>query len=499
MRYTKCWLPVVAVVILSGCAEVPADRGMGDVQALLRERGAPQSASASDDVIAMLLAAPLTPQRAMSIALMRNPELRIEYARLGLAQADVFEAGRLSNPQVRLSALDSNAAGESMRLGFGLVQNFTDLLLLRARSSLARGELEQEQARVAERIRSLAVAVNAAAVQAISATQVSALRDIIARSARASADLAQRFFDAGNINELELNRERAAATEAALAADGAQANAETSRWALNRLMGLRAEERRWTLDSALPVPVSAEDPLAALQSLALAQRLDLDARQREVTNAAAAADLVQRWRWLPFLAVGVEGEREADGTHFFGPTLSLALPIFNQGQGRMLRAQGLVELAQAELAQLELDIQAQVADAYQRMLAARGRTSRHVTDLIPQRKAIVASTQELQNFMLVGQFELILARQQEYDAYQSYLEAVRDYWLARVDLEHAVGTALPSDARIESATVEPIRLSDPGPGVGHQEHGMHELRNGDPESTPDAAAGDDGAHSSHQH
>jgi len=476
MSYAKCRLSLVTAVILSGCATVPADRGMGDVQALLRERGAPAMAADNEASVATLLAVPLTPERAVSVALVRNPELRIEYARLGLAQADVLEAGRLSNPELSLSALDSNAAGESMRLGFGLVQNFTDLLLLRARSNLARNEMEQEKSRVAERIRSLAVAVNSGAVEAISAAQVAAMRDIIAGAARTSAALAQRFFDAGNINELQLAREQAAATAATLAAESARAHAESRRWALNRLMGLRMDERQWTLATELPLPVSAEVPLPDLQALAMAQRLDLDARRREVENVTGAADLAQRWRWLPFLVVGVEGEREADGTHLFGPTLSLELPIFNQGQARMLRAQGLVELAQAELSQLELEIQARVADAYQHMLAARDRASRHVTELIPQWETVVARTREMHNYMLAGQFELLLARQQEYDAWQSYLESVRDYWLARGELEHAVGTALPSNARIGSEQVAPLVLPEPAADSGHGAHDMHDMK-----------------------
>ena len=48
--------------------------------------------------------------------------------------------------------------------------------------------------------------------------------------------------------------------------------------------------------------------------------------------------------------------------------------------------------------------------------------------------------------MIIGVFGLIQAKRQEYDAYQSYLEAIRDYWLARTDLMRAVGDRLPSEA-----------------------------------------------------
>jgi cobalt-zinc-cadmium efflux system outer membrane protein len=82
----------------------------------------------------------------------------------------------------------------------------------------------------------------------------------------------------------------------------------------------------------------------------------------------------------------------------------------------------------------------------------------HRTALIPQRESVVARSQEQQNYMIIGVFELIQAKRQEYDAYQSYLEAIRDYWLARTDLMRAVGARLPSDP---AASVTPA-MKAPG-------------------------------------
>jgi cobalt-zinc-cadmium efflux system outer membrane protein len=464
--------------MLSACATAPADRGMGDVQAMLEQRGV---AAVADPDVAPLLAAPLSPSRAVAVALLRNPELRAEYARLGLAQADVIEAGRLSNPELSLSALASDDAGQRLRFDYGLVQNFIDVLLLRARSDIARAGLAQEKSRVAERIRTLALATQGAAVEAIGAAQMAAMRDVVARLAQAAADLAQRLHAAGNVNELELTRERAAATEAALAADAARARSDAARWRLHRLMGLSVTERQWRLAEGLPPPLTDEPPLENLLALALERRLDLTAQRGEAAGAASAAALVRRWRWLPFLAVGVAGERESDGAHLAGPAISLELPLFHQGQHRLLRAESLAELAEAGVTALELDIAADVAARHARMIAAARRATRLVRELIPQRERIVARLQELQNWMLVGQFELIVARQQEYDAYQSWLESVRDYWLARAELEHAVGAPLPDGRGGTGAVVAPPALPDPGAAPGMDGH--HGYR------APDAGAG----------
>ena len=53
--------------------------------------------------------------------------------------------------------------------------------------------------------------------------------------------------------------------------------------------------------------------------------------------------------------------------------------------------------------------------------------------------------------MLVGVFELLQARRSQLDAYQAYVEAVRDYWLAQTDLRRSVGGASRRGAKTSSS------------------------------------------------
>jgi cobalt-zinc-cadmium efflux system outer membrane protein len=48
--------------------------------------------------------------------------------------------------------------------------------------------------------------------------------------------------------------------------------------------------------------------------------------------------------------------------------------------------------------------------------------------------------------MLLGVYQLISAKQNEVNTYREYIETVRDYWIARADLERAVGTRLAAAA-----------------------------------------------------
>ena len=165
-----------------------------------------------------------------------------------------------------------------------------------------------------------------------------------------------------------------------------------------------------------------------------------------------ALAVTRRWRWLGRVEFGYEHEHEAGGGSIQGPTLAIELPIFNQGQDAIARAQATLQEARAMLANLTLQVQNGVrADAHS-VQQAREVAERYRSELVPQREAIVARTQEEVNFMLKGVFELIAAKQAEYDAYQGYLEALRDFGIERARLRAAVGGKLPDEAAPATAT-----------------------------------------------
>jgi cobalt-zinc-cadmium efflux system outer membrane protein len=461
---------------VTGCASVPADRGARDVHDLLAVRGeslASQPLSLSTEAptpesqVAALLAEPLTAQRAVGVALLRNPELRVVYAQLGLVQADWLDASRLSNPVLSFSALDSNQSGAGTRIGFGLVQNFTDLLFLRSRSRIAAIGRDQAEAEAAAAIQQLAADVEAHYYEAVGAAQLAQMRGVIAKAASASAELAQRFKDAGNINALELAREKAAAHRALIEQDAAQAQAATSLLALNQIMGL-APPITWALQTRLPLPVDETLDAEALIERALRDRLDLVAKQREIEAIEGVLGLARTLRWIPFVEVGIDGERE-DDARLLGPTVAIEIPLFGKNQSDTLRAQAQYERAKAEAEAIRSSVTNGVAAAVAEVDAARSRVQRHREGLVPESEAVVARMQELQNYMIVGQFELLLAKQEEYEAYAGYLESLRDYWLARVELGRVVGVDLPGDAPAGAASVDAITL----PAAAADAHSGH--------------------------
>ncbi|MCB1690150.1 MAG: TolC family protein [Halioglobus sp.] len=463
------------LLVLSGCATLPEDSGRKDVQRLVASRTGQVPASADADIpklVSSLLSQPLTAGGAGRVALLNNPSLQAEYASLGIAAAEVYNAGRLANPGFSLSVMVSDESSTPNQVTFGLAQSFTDLLLLSARSRLANSEFERAKLEVGAAVIDLVADVEVAYYNLVGAQQVATMRGHVAKAADASATLAQRFFDAGNINALDLALEYAVASQAKLERIQAEAATVAARNALNRLLGLGAGDDRWVTSDQLPLPVTKEDELSELLALAGDSRLDLLAKRAQVALLADKLGFDRQFRYVGDITVGIDTERETDRSRITGPNLSLELPIFNTGAGRIAQAEALVDQAEAQLQTLALAIGNDVQLAHSQVLVARELLEQYRDSLLPQREAIVRLTQQEVNYMLEGQFQLLLVKQQEFDAFQAYLEALRDYWVARTELGRAVGTKLPSGKNIESETVGPSLFPDsPAQDMKHMHHG----------------------------
>ena len=76
------------------------------------------------------------------------------------------------------------------------------------------------------------------------------------------------------------------------------------------------------------------------------------------------------------------------------------------------------------------------------MLVTRGIAAHYHRVVIPLRERIVALSQQNYDAMLLGVYQLLIAKQTEVSTYREYIEAVRDYWIARSELSRATGGKL---------------------------------------------------------
>lgn len=478
---SRALLLLGCAAVLSGCATFNPARDNVAIEQLLVERGSPalgwdrNGSAEADPLIRTWLEQPMTVDLAVKAAMLKSPRLQQVYGELGLARADVIEAVQVSNPHVGLSRL-ALANGPGSQFAFGVAAPLLDLLTLPAKARLAHLDYERARYEVAASILGISLDVEASWYRYIGAQQVADMRVAVAEALQVSVDLAQRFYDAGNITELQLNRELAAASQARIGAAQASVAARLARLELNSIIGLSASEAGWKTATVLPLPVAHEDEAAELQRIARASSIELLAARKGAEFAASAARITRTFRLLGTTTVGYDREGEVDRSVIRGPTLDLELPIFNQGGARVARAEARLRLARARLAQIELASGGAIEAGTDRVRVMSEIVGIYRQALVPQREVVTRQSQLEQNFALIGEFEVLQAKTQEYDAYQGFLEAVRDYWLARVELTRLVGSRLPSEAQAKQNTpsVEQILAPPAGPAIDHSHHhGAH--------------------------
>ena len=206
------------------------------------------------------------------------------------------------------------------------------------------------------------------------------------------------------------------------------------------------EDALWETAGRLPEIPDKEVDLAHLESYAIDKRLDLAAALKGRDALASSLALVNDFWWLGGLEVGVEAERDTDGQWITGPEIEVELPLFDQRQAAIARNGALLRKGEQEVRAIAIMIRSEVRALRDRLLTTR-RLARHYRDvMIPLRERIVALTLKRYNFMLIGAFELLEAKEHETDVYQEYIETVRDYWMHRTELERAVGGAFPQES-----------------------------------------------------
>ena len=444
---TYALLAVVSVA----CASVSPERGHDQVSALVEQRsghktrwekGPPDDAQIAEWVRA-LTSQGLTRQRAVEIALVNNPDLQATYEELGIAQADMVQAGLLKNPSfgAELGFRVNSGANDELRLS--LVQDFLDLFVLPLRKQIAREQFEAETLRVAHRALAVAADTEKGFLSAQASAELVGFQRTVVEAAAAAAELSQRQFEAGNISELNHQTQQATYEQAKLDLAREEVDLLEARERVNRLLGLWGEATSWNLAEALPSLPDSDPKLDHLESMAIRQRLDVAVARRQVALLSKAVDLARTSRLFGRIDVGVDMHKDPNGPLLLGPNLVIDLPIFDQRQAVIARLVAQQREQERKLSGIAIDARSEVRLAAIRLRAGRQIVLHYRDVLLPLRKAIADQALLHYNGMFIGLYQLVAVKEGEVEARRGYLLALRDYWSARAELARAVGGGFP--------------------------------------------------------
>jgi outer membrane protein TolC len=465
--------PLVALslpLLLAGCAAFSPDGGMARVAELTQERTghavtARRTAAAVDAAAARrqeLLARPLTADTAVELALLNHRGLQARFAELGLAEADLVEAGRLRNPVLGFGRMA--LGGGAVEIERSLMVDVLGLLTMPAARAAQQAQFEAAQLRAAIEAVGIAADTRRAYFDAVAAVELARYHQQVKEAADLSHELARRMQRAGNFSALAQLREQAFYADATAGLARARHEAVAARERLTRLLGLSgAQAAGLLLPERLPeLPAQALEPRDAEQT-ALDRRLDVLMACRAAEATARSLGLTRATRFVNALELGYQNKSETGEHRVNGVEVELALPLFDFGSVRTVRAEARYMQAVHRAAEVAVNAQSEVRESHAAYRTAYDLARHYRDEVVPLRKRISEENLLRYNGMLLGVFELLADARDQVRSVTEAVQALRDYWVADANLQ----TALTGRSPAAGSPVAPSRAAASPEPAGH--------------------------------
>lgn len=410
----------------------------------------------------------LTAEEAISTALWNNAAYQAMLAQLGVTNAQLMDAGLISDPQFMLYF----PVGPKVIETFGY-QAVDALWLQPIRVRAAELDLNSVSETMVQNGLNVIRDVRRAHAELVRATETEAVSREAAGLRREIAALAQKRLAAGDISELEVTTSQIDALQAEVAAKRAVHDVNIAREQLRTLLGLGMYS-----NSLAPVAISADSisvsvagPSVAgpsesdLVNAALGARPDLRAAEIAIESACERLELAKN----QFMNLDAVYNGKPVGNHGFlsSPGLRFTLPIFNGNRGGIAIAEAQVQQASRQYATVRDQVTLEVRTARTQLMQAQENLHQLRDEILP----VLREAEQLarRNYENGGTpYFLVLQTTGQYlDARARELQLVADVRQAAAELDRSVGRRITTEASVETVTELPSvpGLSDDEPGL----------------------------------
>lgn len=503
-------LPLVWLIPI-GCAQVnPSTDYQRAATEVIAATGQTAVYDPNDDAqasqrVSELLSDGLTAEDAVRVAMLNNPTLQAAFFRIGMARADLVQSGLFSNPSLAFSLQFPEGGGRS-NLQASLAQNIVDLWQIPVRKKVADSTLTETVLTIAREGTQLAADAKAAYFAAVAADRDLSIvkENLEVAQGLLNATLARQ--KAGAVGELDVNLARSPALNAELEVQTARLDVGTARRRLATLLGLTIEAEYLRLTDPLPQPPDASLSPDQVVDVALSARLDLKAARQ----ATAVAEERVREEFLqvfpnieigPFLernerralpgrnipadtarssiAAGAltapdiqsrgqrNQERRQEIDSILGPALTMTLPIFDQNQAQIAKAEYGYRQALKQLDAIERAVVQETRQAVARAQTAWEVARFYETQIVPQAQKSLNLSDTSYRAGKTSIITVLEAQRTLLATRRIAVDALRTAAVSIADLERITGrpaTVLLSQAR---TTSQPTTEHDANPMQDH--------------------------------
>lgn len=419
----------------------------------------------------------------VEFALSNNRSLRADLEVIGQAKADLVQAGLLSNPILSIMTGFPEGGGRT-DIAFGLSKDLADLWLIPSRKRAAQAMVQQRVLSFTDTAIALLAEVKTNYYALQYQSVATDLQQQNLRVLQESMEIAQARLRAGDTTQLDVNLVRARYVEAENDLLQLRADFRLTQRTLMRLMGVSRAPDDWSAE-----PLTSDAPSAKLSTaeadlveVALLQRLDVQAARWEV-EAAVAEFEQQRRRVIPSLSLGLSGERFerraspnrdvladtarasiASGTltapeiqsaserrqersqeidFILGPSIEVPLPIFDQNQAQIAKAQFRARELQQRYEETEQRVAEAVRAAFTQRRLAEDRTRLYHDTLVPLQEANLELARIAYQAGRESILTVLLAQESLIQTRLAYAAAVRDLSISAANLERQLAGRIP--------------------------------------------------------
>lgn len=425
--YSRCSFALAWVLV--GCAQVQPQADYERVNYLISEAtGHIASYEPDGDALAAerrvhaMLQDGITIDEAVQVALLNNPSLQAGFFRIGISRADFVQSGLFSNPSLAMSFAFPEGGGRSNIQGT-LAQNIVDLWQIPIRKRIAQARLEQEILSLSQQAARLVVDTRVAYFNAVGVTRKLEIAEANLQLATGLRDTTVARQKAGAIGELDVNLARGTMLNNDLDLQTARLDAANAKRRLAVLLGLTHRAEQLSLLDPLPAVSKYTLDEDGIVALARSSRLDLRALQSAV--AAGRQRVAEEYaKIFPDVAIGVylerteqralpgrdiaadtarasiasgqltapdiqsRGQRDQERGQeidvIFGPALNMTLPIFDQNQAQIAKADYAYRAALKDLDALDRQIVQEARRALDQAVTAARLSHFYEGQILPQ-------------------------------------------------------------------------------------------------------------------
>lgn len=440
MRNSYVYLLSILLLFLSGCGRITVNKNWKTVQTdVLHRTGYSVDFELADKQDTSVDNELITKENSIAIALKSNPELHAQFQELGIAKADLVQAGLYRNPDFASAINFPKCRDDTSEVEIGLSFSLADAWQLPVRKKVSSYHLEVISLMIIDTIVTVIAQVEQAYINCNYLQKVlKKITELYDESTFLVDQLTYRQ-QFGLQSDLNIHLAQSVSDQQYAHLIEAQNNLAIAYSNFKKLLGLTP-----TL-----VPIEIQDTITDLFNLTLGydqlytyamQRPDILAAEYRIKQFEKLIELERR-KFIDNFSIGFSYAKDFERSKGIGPLLALELPIFDMNQAQVARAQFGLAQAQKNLKAKTLEATHMLNTEFANYNAAQKRITVLTSAVIEQKKAVEYTYQYFPTMQLPLTI-LIETRISLLDVELQLLKAHYDLYGAYINIQKIIGRRL---------------------------------------------------------